>query len=175
MISSQLQSQLFSKKATKWVLVRKGLIWSETNPHLENLKIQVFTKCVLVSLPKNPITGEKGFSVFISMYEYLDYIIKRSTVKAEGIECTRMIKTAWLVESFQDKQDCHTVSVYPDKVSCSCMLYKCLNKRIKLECPYFYKLMQKDDFFCGQVVCHHIYRVLNELRCWNLYDYLISA
>jgi len=171
MISSQLQSQLFSKLATKWILIRKGLVWSESDPWLDqHLKIQVFEKCVLVSLPKNP-NGNKGFSLFISMWEYLDYFTNRSTTKAEDIECLSMSGIYWLVESYQ-KQDKYTVALHPEKIKCDCMLFRCLQNRIKSECPYFYSLMRLDDFFAGNVVCHHVYRVLNELGFWDLASYL---
>lgn len=172
MVSSQLQSQLFSRIATCQILQNKNIVWSALSPRLKNLKIEVWERCVYVYLPRCILNNTNGISRLISFWEYIDYFATRSNAKSVFIEATQQSPRGWLVESFQDKTPTHTVMVYPDRVKCDCMLYRCLGNRIQKECPYFYKLMKKSDFFYGQVVCHHSYKVIQELGYYDFYSYI---
>ncbi len=55
MISSNLQSQLFSKIATWDILTANNLVWGHRCPmRITQLEVEVWAHCVYVHLPANP-------------------------------------------------------------------------------------------------------------------------
>lgn len=173
MISSQLQSQLFSKKATWDILAEMRLVWGNNHVPAE-MRIEVWATCVYVHLPKNVVRKEtpQGLSRFISFWSYLDWFMMRSVSKAQEISAREVRLNIWAVESFQDKSEIHTVHFIKSRITCTCMLYRCLGNRIQKEVPYLYKLMKKSSFFAGQSVCHHITAALGRTNFYCLEDYI---
>ncbi len=175
MISSNLQSQLFSKIATWDILTANNLVWGHRCPmRISQLKIEVWAHCVYVYLPALPVSkvSPGGISRFISMWDYLDCFMMRSLSLANNIQARLIGSDIWEVEGSQ--RPSYNVRFSPFGARCHCLLFVCLANRIKKECPYFYKLMQQSSFFCGQVVCHHIAAALSYQGFNTLEQYISS-
>ncbi len=175
MISSQLQSQLFSKIATWDILTANNLVWGYRCPmRISQLKIEVWAHCVYVYLPALPVSkvSPQGISRFLSMWDYLDWLMARSLSKANDIQARLIGTNKWEVEGSQRAH--YIVDFSPFGARCHCMLFVCLANRIPRECPYFYKLMQQSKFFSGQVVCHHIAAALSYQGFHTLEQYISS-
>ncbi len=173
MISSNLQSQLFSRIATWDILTANNLVWGHRCPmRIAQLKIEVWAHCVYVHLPKDPVSkvSPQGISRFLSMWDYLDCMMARTLDKANNIQARLINTNIWEVEGSQ-RQFYH-VHFSPFGARCHCMLFLCLANRIKKECPYFYELMKQCQFFSGQVVCHHIAAALSYQGFGSLAEYL---
>ncbi len=173
MISSQLQSQLFSKIATRDILTANNLVWGARSPmRIAQLKIEVWSTVVYVHLPANPTSrvSPQGISRFISMWDYLDWLMARSLSKANNIQARLIGSDIWEVEGSQ--RPAYNVHFSPWGARCHCLLFVCLANRIKKECPYFYELMKQSQFFSGQVVCHHIAAALSYQGFGSLAEYL---
>lgn len=157
MISSQLQSQFFSKNMTWDILISKypTKIWRRTPP--AELRIEVWSKCVYVHLPKSDRI--QGFSLFISFLDYIDLFMLRVVMKQKGNVVERAANI-YTVPSSQNEADLHTVLLTKNNVKCSCFLFKCLSNRIN-ENKYLAQLLRSCTFFKGKVVCHHVQSVLN--------------
>ena len=175
MISSQLQSQLFSKIATWDILTANNLVWGHRCPmRIAQLKIEVWSTVVYVHLPANPTSrvSPQGISRFISMWDYLDWLMARTLSKANNIQARLVGSDIWEVEGSQRPAYNVRFSLFGSR--CHCLLFVCLANRIKKECPYFHKLMQQSSFFCGQVVCHHIAAALSYQGFHTLEQYISS-
>ncbi len=175
MISSNLQSQLFGKIATRDILTANNLVWGARSPmRIAQLKIEVWSTVVYVHLPANPTSrvSPQGISRFISMWDYLDCFMMRSLSKANNIQARLIGSDIWEVEGSQ--RPSYRVHFSPFGARCHCMLFLCLANRIKKECPYFYKLMKQSSFFSGQVVCHHIAAALS-CQGFNTLEQYISS
>ena len=177
MISSQLQSQLFPKTATWELLQNRELVWKASAIRISQLRVYVWSTCVYVYLPKGDDERDcpQGVSVFLSMWEYLDWFMGRSHFKAYNLSVFKARKNLYTVSSFQGQTtDPYTVTLNIRGARCHCMLFRCLGNRVKNECPYFYQLIKQSRFFAGQVVCHHICAALNKAGFGCLQDYLES-
>ena len=175
MISSQLQSQLFSKVATWEILTSNKLVWGHRCPmRIAQLKVEVWSNFVYVHLPVNPVSkvSPQGVSRFLSMWDYLEYFMCRSVSKGSEIKAQLVNTNIWEVEGSQRAS--YQVHFNPWGVRCNCMLFVCLANRIKKECPYFYELMKQSSFFSGQVVCHHIAAALSYQGFNTLEQYIFS-
>ena len=173
MISSNLQSQLFGKIATWDILTANNLVWGHRCPmRIAQLKIEVWSTCVYVHLPANPVSkvSPQGISRFLSMWDYLDWMMARTLSKANNIQARLIGSDIWEVEGSQ--RPAYNVRFSPWGARCHCLLFVCLANRIKKECPYFHKLMQQSSFFSGQVVCHHIAAALSYQGFGSLAEYL---
>ena len=156
MISSQLSAQFFSKNTTWNILISKypTKIWRRTPP--KELRIEVWEKCVYVHLPKSDRI--QGFSLFLSFFDYIDAFMMRVAAKQRDNVIERALNI-YTVPSSQDPTDLHTVVLTKNSVKCSCMLFKCLTKRLE-ENKYLAELLQETTFFKGKVICHHLQSVL---------------
>lgn len=174
MISSQLQSQLFSKNATWQILCDRysGDFWRRTAP--PELEVEVWYMCVRVYLPRTEFN--RGVSVFLSFWDYLDWFMMRSHDKSFRVQALLVRPNIFTVTSSQGAEgDLHTVHFNNwGNATCTCMLFKCLRNRIKEEIPYYWQLMKQSRFFAGQPVCHHIDAALSRMGFDALEDYLES-
>lgn len=168
MISNQLASQLFSKQMTWEILCERYGLWQHTAP--KKLRIEVWEKAVYIHLPKSEFC--RGFSLFISMWDYLDSLMLRSIGKASRIQATviidRRFEKKLLVTSSQGGERNYTVWLWKFGARCSCMLFRCISNRIRKESPYFFELIEQSEFFSGQPVCHHITAALSASGCYSL-------
>jgi hypothetical protein len=157
--SSELQSQLFSKIAAWEILSYKyvGELWRCTAP--PEMRVEVYTHCAYICVPKTD--KHRGFSTFISFWEFLDYFMCRSISKASKVQAFLMRQgryaEVWRVTSSQGA----TGKNYRVELSnlgglCDCMLFRCFGNRIRRELPYCFKLLQQSRFFDGQAMCHHL-------------------
>lgn len=171
MISSQLSAQLFPSQAT-WDLLcdrYSGEIWRRTAP--PELRVETWWRVIHVYLPKSE--DRRGVSLLLSFWDYIDWFMMRSQLKADLVQVFQMRQRIFTATSSQGSEgELHTVHFTLWGASCTCMLYKCLRNRISKELPYYWELMKESRFFAGQVVCHHIEAALNTMGCSTLSDYL---
>ncbi len=180
MISSQLAAQLFSKVATWDILCARGLVWGGASPAIALLRVEVWAWSVHVYLPADPERYDhpEGISIILSHWEYLQWFISYSEVKARKCIAFRVRANIYTVTSSQGQAvKPHTVLLREFGARCDCMLFKCLEKRVESESLYLYSLMQKSEFFCHedsapQAVCHHIAAALHLVGFDSLAEYL---
>ena len=161
-ISSQLQSQLFSKIAAWEILSYKyvGELWRCTAP--PDMTVDIYTHCAYVHIPKTD--KHRGFSEFVSFWEFLDYFMMRSISKASKVQAfltSRGRAETWNVTSSQGGLGNYHVKLSSLGGLCDCMLFLCFGNRIHRELPYCFKLLERSRFFAGQPVCHHIVAAIN--------------
>jgi hypothetical protein len=178
-ISSQLQSQLFSKIAAWEILSYKyvGELWRCTAP--PEMRVEIYIHCAYVCVPKTD--KHRGFSTFISFWEFLDYFMMRSISKASRVEAILSSRgrttEVWYVSSSQGYQSHGSYRVQLSSLSamCDCMLFRCIGNRIRKELPYCFKLLQQSRFFAGQAMCHHITAAINQGQTSSLAEYKAEA
>ena len=173
-ISSQLQSQLFSKIAAWEILSYKyvGELWRCTAP--PEMRVEVYTHCAYVCVPKTD--KHRGFSTFISFWEFLDYFICRSISKASKVQAFLMRRgrtvERWNVTSSQGVAGkSYHVMLTSLGSECDCMLFRCFSNRLHRELPYCFHLLEQSRFFAGQPVCHHITAAINRGQFSSLAEY----
>jgi len=169
MISSELQSQLFSKIAAWEILVYKyaGEFWYRTAP--PDLRVEVYTTCVYVHLPKTDYY--RGISTFLSFWDFLDRFMNNCLYKASRVQVflERSGKNGqqFTVTSSQGAMgDRYRVILNRWGGRCTCKLFLCFGNRIRRELPYCFRLLMSSHFFSGQAICHHIYAALDR-GGWN--------
>jgi len=59
----------------------------------------------------------------------------------------------FLVDSFQNPNNKHVVNAQPDGLTCSCMKFKCLNKRMHKEAPQLIKSLSQLISTDGTKIC----------------------
>lgn len=174
MVSSELSAQIFSKQFAWSILCDRDIKETRHTPPKE-FRLEVWWKRVWVCLPQSLINP--GFSTFLSYWDFIDAFWTRSYSKS--YECQAFLEKKipfnrgqiLTVTSYSSEKS-YRVTLHKVGANCTCMLFRCLNNRIKHECYEYYQLMKESRFFAGQPVCHHIYAALQKLGYGCLADYL---
>ncbi|WP_017719751.1 hypothetical protein [Kamptonema formosum] len=172
-ISSSLQNQLFSQAVTWTLLTAKGKVAGPLDACRQQLTVEVWPNVVYVRLEKNVIRRECpwGISTFISYKDYLEHDIKEAFTKATSLKTDRISANYFKIQSETDtKKKSHQIL---DKhgITCDCMRYQCLDRRIWCEARHLHKLIQENEILQGQIPCHHAADVLKSLDFKNFADY----
>jgi hypothetical protein len=125
----------------------------------------------------------KGLSTIISPLKIVTQLMKKSLDKSYSLNVFQQSERLFLVDSFQDPRTKHVVNAQPDGLTCSCMKFRCLNKRIYKEAPQLVKslsqLISSDgsklyvtEIYDHQtrtitekvhIQCHHIQAVMQQI------------
>lgn len=190
-MSSALASQT-ANKITAWnCLVMQGLVPHElTKFDADRMTVEAWAVGIRVVLKR----GYKGLEVFnglstiISPLKIATQMFLEAERKSRDLTIQRIRENVFLVDSFQ-KAEKHTVMAYSDKLTCSCMKFKCLSARLPREAADLLQAMGQVTvsdidgsehlvaFAKGKthIQCHHIRAVMKQgFRAITLEDYLIN-
>jgi hypothetical protein len=152
-ISSQLASQTISKNVVWECLTTLGRVSGDlTYDIIKRMTVEGWAVGVRVVI-KRGCEGIKGLSTIISPLDIVRYFIKQTLNKASFLNITRKGERLFLVDSFQDETKKHVVLAHPEGLTCSCMKFKCLNKRMHEEAPQLVKALGQLINENGEKIC----------------------
>jgi hypothetical protein len=185
-ISSELASQTISKNMVWDCLIASGQVSGSLTPDIfKRMTVEGWAVGVRVVIKRATKGLEvlKGLSTIISPLKIITQFMKKSLDKSYSLNVFQQSERLFLVDSFQDRNTKHIVNAQPEGLTCSCMKFKCLNKRIHKEAPQLIKslsqLISSDgtklcvtEIYDHQtrtitekvhVQCHHIQAVMKQI------------
>lgn len=139
-VSSQLQSQLFSKYVVAEILYKLDRTSWMKKYNAHDLTIQAWATGIWV----------KQAGTFISYKDLNNYLREVAGAIGEMLP-VEPVSTGWLVSSQQDFSKKYFVTCSKSAGwECDCMKYRCWRNRIPKELPQFWQVIG------GRPYCHHI-------------------
>lgn len=155
-ISSQLASQTISK-ITAWnCLVLLGKVSGDLTKEIaDRMTVEGWAVGVRIVIKRGYKGVEvfKGLSTIISPLKIAEQILKQTEYKSRGLNIIRRNERLFLVDSFQNPKEKHVVTAQPDGLTCSCMKFKCLKKRMEKEAPQLLKALGQVTLIDGSKLC----------------------
>lgn len=184
-ISSSLASQTINKNTVWQCLLSLEKVSGELTQFIsDRMVIESWAVGVRVVIKRGykGIRVFKGLSTIISPLKAVKLMMEKIELKSRGLNIIRRGERLFLVDSFQDPTQKHFVIAQAEGLTCSCMKFKCLEKRMHKEAPELLKALDKIillnneklctteyyDFFTGNIEekihlqCHHIRAVMRE-------------
>ena len=197
-ISSTLANQTIDK-VTAWnCLVSLGFVSGDLTPFDANrMTVDGWAVGVRVVIKRayKGIQVFKGLSTIISPLKIASRMLEQAEWKSHGLNVIRKNKNLFLVDSYQDPKQKHTVMAYAEGLQCSCMKFKCINSRIEKEAPQLLKALGRVSLLDGSQVayteqydtsthtlegkvhlqCHHIRAVMRKaFNAFTSFEYLMN-
>ncbi len=139
-VSSQLQSQLFSKYVVAEVLFKLDRTSWMKKYNAHDLTVEAWATGIWV----------KQAGTFVSYKDLNKYLREIALAVGEMLPVER-ISTGWLVSSQQDFSKKYFVSFSKSAGwQCDCMKYRCWRNRLRTELPQFWRVIGERPY------CHHI-------------------
>jgi len=178
-ISSELASQTISKNMVWDCLIASGKVSGTLTPDIfKRMTVEGWAVGVRVVIKRATKGLEvlKGLSTIISPLTIITQFMKKSLDKSYSLNVFQQSERLFLVDSFQDRNTKHVVNAQPEGLTCSCMKFKCLNKRIHKEAPQLIKslsqLISSDGTkLCVTEIYDHQTRTITEkvhLQCHHI-------
>jgi hypothetical protein len=155
-ISSELASQTISKNMVWDCLVESGKVsGSLTSDILKRMTVEGWAVGVRVVIKRVKIGNEtiKGLSTIISPLKIITQFMKKSLEKSYSLHVFQQSERLFLVDSFQNPNNKHVVNAQPHGLTCSCLKFKCLNKRMHKEAPQLINSLSQLISADGTKIC----------------------
>jgi len=155
-ISSELASQTISKNMVWDCLTASGKVsGSLTSDIFKRMTVEGWAVGVRVVIKRayKGLQVLKGLSTIISPFKIISQLMKKSLDKSSSLNVFQQSERLFLVDSFQDNRIKHLVNAQPDGLTCSCMKFRCLNKRIHQEAPQLVKALSQVISKDGSKIC----------------------
>lgn len=198
-ISSALASQTINK-VTAWnCLCLLGKVSGNlTKFDSDRMTVEgwaVGVRVVIKKAYKNLVEVCLGLSTVISPLKIAKQILEQTEWKSRDLNVIRKTDKIFLVDSFQDPTEKHTVAAYNDGLTCSCMKFKCMRNRMQKEAPQLLKALGEVALLDGSKVasteqfdlrtrnietkfhiqCHHIRAVMRKaFNAFTSQEYLLN-
>ncbi len=178
-ISSELASQIINKNTVWECLLTLGKVSGELTPDIaKRMIVEGWAVGVRVVIQRGyqGIKILKGLSTIISADKIITQFMQKILSKSVNLNVIHKSERLFLVDSFQDQRTKHVVNAQPDGLTCSCMLFKCLNKRMGQEAPQLIKALgqvisEDGSKICVTEVYDHATRTIEEkihLQCHHI-------
>ena len=173
-MSSALASQTCNKTTVWNCLVLQGLVAGDISKFdADRMIVQPWAVGIRVVIKRayKGIEIFKGLSTIISPFKIARQIMAQTEYKSIGLGVKRIRDNVFLVDSFQDRGEKHTVMAYPDKLTCNCMKFKCLSSRLPREAVDLLEAIEQVEEHGSKIAsaqgrvhiqCHHIRAVMRE-------------
>jgi len=136
MLSSNLQSQTISRRFVQSLLSQLGRDFVAARLRFEPWHIGLWTNYGVISW------HDVAIFLFAEAEEKVNKYGSLLEVRRQG-------KNFFLVQSSQSPDDYYTVLRTGKHLGCSCMKFKCWNKRMQSELPRLFAALE------NQIFCHH--------------------
>ncbi len=184
-ISSALASQTIDKNTIWQCLISLEKVSGNLTPFIsDRMIIESWAVGVRVVIKRayKGIQVFKGLSTIISPVKAVKLIMEKIELKSRGLNVIRRGERLFLVDSFQDPKNKYFVIAQAEGLTCNCMKFKCLEKRMHKEAPELLKALDKiillnNEKLCTtefydftkrtiektiHIQCHHIRAVMRE-------------